>query len=859
MLKKEVIEKMQDIAENCMGEEKAGCVATCPMHTDVKEYIRLLREGKGEEALKVVRNDLFLPGTLGRICPHGCEKNCKWNENNSPMSIAGLKRYIADHYDDESLWDLEIKDTLKGKSVGIIGSGPSGLQAAIELRKQGADVTVYEKEKVRGGMLSIGIPKYRLPRDVVNYEVSYLDKLGVNFEVGCEVGKDITLSELKAKYDSVIIAAGKHMGCVDLSLNNVNAKGIYAARNFLHDLNIHNEATEVGKHVLVVGGGDVAMDCCRVAWRLDGVESVDSICLEENFDKMASSNLEIRGAIEEGINFHHAKAIKEIVVDDNNNIQKVVLKKCLSMFDDQKNFAPTFDENDTEELNVDTIIFAIGQRVDNTFGEDLPVRKNSTFECNPLTLQTSDEQVFVCGDASGQSAIVVQAMATGRRAAESVKRYLLEEDLTKDRKLSDTSSYRTKLDIPTDWSKIEGQRCSENFIDVKDRYKNFTEVNKGYTEEQAMAEANRCRQCQCRKCMKECIMLNDYTDCPKTLFKRYLEEGYDKVDKMIAFSCNQCNQCTLVCPKDFRLGDHFRAIKEQLNTDNNEVNVVEELRDCNRTQEIECSDEYSTTVLAPKGKDTKYLFVPGCTVSAYRPDLMEKIMNHLRETLDGEVGALLTCCGKVTKLIGQNETYRKRNEKAVKAIDETNADVIITVCPSCYKVYQETCDKPVIAYWDLMHEKIGIPKGQKGVGKNSDVVFNIHDSCVTRDVSSHHESVRWILDELGYKYESVEREKGNTRCCGVGGMVCNSNPNLYERVYTRRASDLPSQHVVSYCGSCRGTLEAAGKDSIHILDLMFNEEPYMADQEKRRGYKDENEMWERRLASKEALNNVNND
>lgn len=309
-----------------------------------------------------------------------------------------------------------------------------------------------------------------------------------------------------------------------------------------------------------------------------------------------------------------------------------------------------------------------------------------------------------------------------------------------------------------------------------------------------------------------------------------------------------------VCPKSLELAPNFIAIKEKYNEDNNDENVIDSLKPFDKSQDMECSEEYSTTVLA-KEKKTKYLFVPGCTVPAYSPGLIEKTLAHLRDTLDGEVGAMIQCCGKVTKLIGEPVKFKERNKKAVEEINETNADLIITICPSCYNVYSSTTDKKVISYWDLMKESIGIPENQKNIGLDSDVIFNIHDSCVTRNVSSHHESVRWIIEELGYKYSEIERSKGNTRCCGVGGMVCSSNPELYEKVYNRRAGDFNSEHIISYCGSCRGTMEAGGKDSLHILNLLHGG-IYTKEQAQKRGYKSEEEMWANRLESKKRLDNM---
>lgn len=866
MLKQSVIENMKEIVEHCMGEETAACVATCPMHTNVKEYVRLIRDGKGEEAIKVIRDKLFLPGTLGRICAHPCEGKCKWNEGKNPMAIASLKRYAADHFDREEDWNLSCKEE-NGKKVAVIGAGPSGLQAALDLRKEGCQVTVFEKMPVRGGMLRVGIPAYRLSRTVLEKEISYLDRLGIHFELNCEIGKDKAFSEILKDFDSVIVAVGKHQGRVDRSLEYCDAKGIFSAAEFLKEAAMTQNVSESGKTILVVGGGDVAMDCARTALRLADTEKVYSVCLEDSYDTMASSAHEIKGALEEGIKFNHAQAIQKIHTDEKGRVSGVTLKKCLSMFDADGRFAPTYDEEDVRDLKVDTIVFAIGQGVEGEFAREiLEQRPNSTFACDKYTLQsTQEEKIFIAGDASGESVIAIQALATGRRAAQSVMRFLRRENLTEGRELKDTWTYETKLQMPVDWDTITDQRTDMQEIDPKVRIRSFDEVALGYTKEEAEKEADRCRQCECKLCMKECIMLNDYTECPKSLFRKYLEDGYEEIDRMIAYSCNECSQCTLKCPNEFDLKGVFRALKEAYAEENQGLVPLEILKDSDRTQEKECGDEYCTRVDGgvqkkteeQQKKKTKYVFVPGCTVSAYSPEGVENVVKHLKDCLgDENVGALLQCCGKVTRFIGENEKFEERNKKAIDILDDMGAEVIITVCPSCYKVFKETAkNQRVIAYWDLMKNLIGIPETAKEIGKGSDIVFNIHDSCVTRDEISHHESVRWILNEMGYDWTEIERNGKNTRCCGVGGMVCSSNTELYERVYTRRANDFNQNHIVTYCGSCRGTMQTAGKDAVHILDLLFGHK-YTKDQMKKRGYQTEQEMWEKRLETKERLNRL---
>lgn len=715
-------------------------------------------------------------------------------------------------------------------------------------------------------MLRIGIPAYRLPRTILEREISYLDRLGVKFELNCEIGKNKPFSEILENFDSVIVAVGKQQGRVDRSLDHWDAKGIFSAAGFLKEAAMTQDVKESGKVVLVVGGGDVAMDCARTARRLNAVEKVYSVCLEDSYDTMASSNHEIKGALAEGVKFNHAQAIQKIHTDENGRVSGVTLKKCLSMFDENGRFAPAYDEEDTRELKVDTIVFAIGQGVEAEFaGEILEQRPNSTFACDKDTLQsTKNEKIFVAGDASGESVIAIQALATGRRAAQSVIRFLRGEDLRSGRELKDTWTYETKLQMPVDWDAITGQREDMQELDQKKRIRSFDEVALGYTKEEAEREASRCRQCECKLCMKECIMLNDYTECPKSLFKKYLEEGYENLDHMIAYSCNECSQCTLKCPKEFNMKGIFTALKEDYAEKNNGLVPLEILKESDRTQEKECGDEYCTRVdgslhkkEVPEKQKTKYVFVPGCTVSAYSPKGVENIVKHLKECLGHEnVGALLQCCGKVTRFIGETEKFEERNKKAIEILDDMGAEVIITVCPSCYKVFKETAkNQKVIAYWDLMKNLIGIPETARGIGTGSDVVFNIHDSCVTRDETSHHESVRWVLDELGYNWTEIERNGKNTRCCGVGGMVCSSNPELYERVYTRRANDFDQHNIVTYCGSCRGTMQAAGKDAVHILDLLFGQK-YTKDQESVRGYQTEQEMWEKRLETKERLNHL---
>lgn len=863
VLEPEVIGVMNEVIDGCMGDEKAGCITACPMHTDARKYIKLMGDGNGEEAMKVVRETLYLPGVLGRVCAHPCESDCKWNEKNNPMSIANIKRYIADNFDNETKWDLTKKEH-NGKSVAVIGAGPAGGQACIDLLKEGFKVTLFEKLDRVGGMLTVGIPEYRLPRNIIKKEFSYIEKLGCEIKLNTEIGKDISFETIKNEYDAVIVAVGKSLGRVDKSLKNSDAEGVFDAASYLKEAAITKNVKGLGKNVLVIGGGDVSMDSARVSLRLPFVENVTVLCLEDSLDNMASCKHEVDGAIEEGVTIKNSSAIKDIIVDENNRVKKVITKKCVSMFDGNGKFNPSFDDTVNEELDVDTVIFAIGQYVDNSFANgNLKTNPNQTFLCDEDTLQSSnDDKVFIVGDASNYSLIVVEAMATAKRAVESVIRYINGVDLKKDRDLTLTKSYKTGLKREANFTKFEKpNRVNTVMLEVSKRHKNFNEVNLGFTKEQVILESSRCLQCQCKLCMTDCLMLNQYTSHPKALFKEYFKEGVMDMNKLIAYSCNECSQCTNLCPKDYDLKKVFMGLKRAYANENNGLAVLKEHEPNEKMQQKECSSQYCSTVDVihndkKEGKKTKYVFAPGCTVPAYNPEAMGKIMDHLSETLDGEVGGMLRCCGKVSKMMGQKDRFDRRFKLANDELDKIGADVIVTICPSCYMIYNQYSGKKVISYWELMRDKIGLPECSKNIGKNSDVKFNIHDPCATREITEHHDAIRYVMKEMGYTVEEKERIGTNTKCCGVGGMACSADPHLYKMLLEKCVDDCTCDSVVTYCGSCRGTVEAGGKDSLHILDLMFSNETYMKGQEKKRAKAD---VLKGRLEAKKIFDDYKED
>ncbi len=544
----------KEIAEDCQGLEAPFCVAECPMHTDALGYIRHIREGKLEEAVRSIREKLFLPGTLGRICAHPCEKACRREtEFKQPLAIAALKRYAADKADREELWDVSVgADT--GKRVAVVGSGPAGAQAAIDLRKAGHKVTIYDRLPVRGGMLRVGIPAYRLPHKVLDFEYSYLDRLGISFQLGVEVGKSVTLDTLRAQYDAVILAHGAHLGIVP-PVNGGGSGGVTNAVEFLREIAFTEKCAVMGTNVLVIGGGDVAMDCARSALRA-GAEKARIVCLE-NECALPASRHEQEAAIAEGVQFDYGWCVEEIVRENGRPVS-VRLKDCLSLWDETGKFNPVLG-SETSMATCDTIIYAIGQRVDDISRGQLPQKAGGRYVVDPDTLATDLGGVFVAGDAAG-STIAVEAMALGRKAALSADRYLRGQSLTEGRNFKLERSYKTEYDVPVPEGTEDLARHHSELVDAAVRRTNFLECDRGFDENAANKEASRCLECECKECMQECLMLNEFTACPGELFSIFLAK--EQVDAIVPYSCNLCNQCTLVCPKEFKLADAFMSMRK---------------------------------------------------------------------------------------------------------------------------------------------------------------------------------------------------------------------------------------------------------------------------------------------------------
>ena len=544
-----VIKNAEKIVNDCMGHEDAFCQSKCPMSTDVKKYVNLIGERKYDEAIKVIREKLFLPNTLGRICAHPCEKDCRRGvEFNQPLAIAALKRFAAEQADDESIWDTTTGSPT-GKRVAIIGAGPAGAQAAIDLRKQGHAVTIYEKLNVVGGMMRVGIPEYRLPRDIIDYEYSYLNKLGVELKLGVKIGRDVSFKELRESFDGVLIAHGAHKGNI-IPIPGFKSEGVYPATEYLKEISLTQEFPRAGKRIIVIGGGDVAMDCARSSWRIGATEVYQ--CSLEDLANLPASQEEIHESIEEGVIFHAGWGPMEILEKDGK-VTGIKIQKVESILDKEGKFNPQY-EGEAKIIEVDTVIMATGQLVDDITDGAIPQTRGGRYEADKNTLATKIDNVFVAGDAAG-GFIVVEAMALGRKAAKSIDLFLKGKDLSTDRDFVLEWSYETKLDVPLPEGTEDKQRLHTNMRPAKERKMDFVQSDLGFTEEQAVEEASRCLVCECKLCMKECIMMNEFGICPKDIVEGLVKDG--ELEALLAYSCNACDNCTIVCPHELPMKDIF--------------------------------------------------------------------------------------------------------------------------------------------------------------------------------------------------------------------------------------------------------------------------------------------------------------
>lgn len=529
------------------------CRSACPVGTHAGGYVSLIATGHYREAFLLARSPNPFASVCGRICAHPCEAACRRQHIDDPISIRALKRFVTERHGVESRASfeeiLEIIDrprapATRGGRVAIVGAGPAGLSCAHDLALMGHRSIVFDAAPVAGGMMRLGIPEYRLPRDLIQKEVDFVESLGVEIRLGVEIGKTITFAQLRTEFDAVFLAPGCRRGR-GLAIPGVDLAGVVLAVDFLVNANL-GEPLSIGENVLVVGGGNVAFDVARTARRFGGTSEPDeshhnlmfdaamtaarigkkvTMVSLESREEMPADIEEIEEGEREGISLIHRRG-PSAVVGENGRVRALRTIDVTRVFDETGRFSPQFAEGSEKEIECDTVIFAIGQIADLSFlGSDhgLEVTPRNTIAVDRESLATSAPGIFAGGDVAFGPRIVIEAVSDGRRAAKAIDTFITgRRDEAPELVLRkfDTFGY----DHPFAAGDYERLRRGEVPMVEVERRVSMTEVEVGYSEEQARREGSRCLHC-------------------------WINTIFDS-RRMSGSECIQCGGCVDVCPED---------------------------------------------------------------------------------------------------------------------------------------------------------------------------------------------------------------------------------------------------------------------------------------------------------------------
>lgn len=495
----------------------APCRQACPLHANCQGYVQLIARGDDAKAMKVLGEALPFPGIVGHVCSHPCEDACSRREvDGQAVAIRDLKRYLAEAV---PLPPVEVAPA-RPEKVAIVGAGPAGAMAAYQLAKQGFQVSLYDANSRPGGMLAVGVPEFRLPVAVLDGEMAILSQLGVQLQLGVRVGRDLPVAELVEKHDAVLLASGAHVS-KRLGLAGEDLPGVYDGLGFLRAARGETKPF-VGRRVVVIGGGNTAVDAAQTAHRL-GAAEVSLVCLEQR-QEMPAFAWEVQDALEEGIAVRNGWGPTGFLAEEGR-LSQVQLRRCLSVFDRNQRFAPTFDDADRRAVPSDTVIVAIGQDVDLSYLDKLVPCAAGRLAADPVTQQCLDvPKVFAAGDALTGPKTVVEALASGREAAESIRRYLLGESLTYTRGY--LGPYETEFPVDKSGA-VARPRLEPDKVDAAAR-RMFAELQLGMSEAEARGEAGRCLSCgeaygkfrtcwYCLPCEIECPEKALWVDIPYLL------------------------------------------------------------------------------------------------------------------------------------------------------------------------------------------------------------------------------------------------------------------------------------------------------------------------------------------------------
>ncbi|MCK5426356.1 MAG: FAD-dependent oxidoreductase [Thermodesulfovibrionia bacterium] len=578
-------------------KQNIKCQTGCPVDTDSRGYVRAIAEGDYEKAYWIARMPNPLASICGRICGAPCELACRRGWIDAAISIRALKGFVSEKYGVEIYKDKKdfvhnFKPKFKEKGTGIIGiaentpkpvsivgSGPAGLACAHDLALMGYKPIIYEMEKVAGGMCAMGIPPYRLPREILQAEIDAIKALGAEIRLGVQIGKDILLKKLYDESEAVLLAAGARKSRM-LPVEGSESKEVLGGIDFLRDV-FTDKKVAIGPRVVVIGGGNVAYDVARTALRQKGVESVVLVCIEK-FEEMLADTIEIKEGEEEGIERINSFGPQKINADKNGVVKSITFNRCIAVFDSEGRFNPRYDESDTMTLSADTIFFSIGQAYDLSFLDkcDLDIEKTERgmIKVGPDSISTSVPGLFVAGDLAYGPRLVIDAVASGKKAAVIIHEYLSGKRVRMNISESHAVNYDKEVSCndvahPPDFEKINREEVPAEPVD--ERMKSvLTPVETGFLKEAAEEQGGRCLNCAVNTIFNgdRCILCGGCADiCPEYclrlvsidnikgdetltgLFKnRYGSEPAGTGSAIIKDEerCIRCGLCAQKCPVD---------------------------------------------------------------------------------------------------------------------------------------------------------------------------------------------------------------------------------------------------------------------------------------------------------------------
>ncbi len=598
-------------------EPCATCGAACPVHTDTRAYVDLIAQGRYEEAFEKIREFNPFPSVCGLICHHPCEQECRRQLVDEPVALRNLKRFAVEQataYRERTRHKATIS---RSQTLGIVGSGPAGLTVAQDCIQQGYAVTVYESLPRPGGILACGIPKYRLPDEALQRDLDDILALGIEVQTGVNVGKDVTLDELRERHDAVVLAIGL-ADSRDLPLENHDHPDVLMAMPFLRAAAL-GKPMAVPQHVLVIGGGNVAVDAARTAMRL-GAETVKMICLE-NEAEVPAWDWECREALEEGIEIVYRRGPTQVVVEDGH-ITGLVVREVERVFDEEGRFAPTYFDDRLSTLPGQQVIVSIGQQSDFGVVEDTAVERTDRglLAFDRQTMSTSVKGVFACGEVVTGPGSAVEAVADGHRAARAAIGFLETGQI----RLVEEEAVEKVSALPQEVidqvNRIE--RMAMPTLSPEERRKSFVQFELGYDERAALREARRCLSCtagatvdekKCAACVT-CLRV-----CPYGV-----PVIRDDVAVMTSEMCQACGLCAIECPamaisiKRFAVGDIRDRIVQLVEGSDAPVSRVEIA--C--AQDAESREQLRDRVESVNGDVVAIVAVP-CAARAEEVDMMK--------------------------------------------------------------------------------------------------------------------------------------------------------------------------------------------------------------------------------------------